>query len=652
MENNLAADHYAHSMSKFCPGVRAYYIPGVKCMLKANTFPQAGYANGSQGRMIGLVHEDPNYVLPSGFPGEMIMIPPPRFIIMEVHHIGKEKRTSILPCEMEATEIEYYRDSKKFIYRCWSNMVVLTFALTVHETQGQTLRRIILLLGRLPGMNVGRITWSLLYVALSRTKKLRHVKLFPTGSTKYYHPMYFSHLLKLSMPVNLRRWHRSYVDHTWDRNILRDEHAQSVRKVERKLKQLGEDKTRGLKWVELFSLVKQMRYKATTRDNKSILFCKLKEHMIKRLIWKTSINSKPAKTKRSRARKRKALAVEVDSCVKVKSSLRRSKIMRGSTASKKMHDQKRTSTRNLSSRMRFVSQELPTFITKGLWNLGNSCYFNSVVQCLYHCPTFKRAIETVPSEVLLVAVVNQLQILFGDMTAGGPFSYITPTECLTAAMNIPECKSAGMIVNGPQQDAGEFLVHLLTHFEATCRHLSDIFEGQLVSIRTCQHCFYSHRGNQPFKLYSLQMDLPVTNVIQPIDLYKLMHYFHRTENLSDSHCEHCNTHNSKKKLSIITLPRILVIHLSRFRGLQKINKHVRFDAQVSIKHNIDNNEYNTQYQLTGIVVHIGPSIQVGHYVSYVRAGEMWFKMNDDRVRTVSWLTVQRQKAYLLFFEQI
>ena len=169
MENNLEADHYAHSMSKFCPGVRAFYIPGVKCMLKANTLPQAGYANGSQGRMIGLVHEDPNYVLPNGFPGEMIMIPPPRFIVMEVNHVGKEKKTSILPCEQEATEIEYYRDRKKFVYRCWSNMVVLTFALTVHEMQGQTLRRVILLLGRLPGMNVGRISWSLLYVALSRT---------------------------------------------------------------------------------------------------------------------------------------------------------------------------------------------------------------------------------------------------------------------------------------------------------------------------------------------------------------------------------------------------------------------------------------------------------------------------------------------------
>ena len=77
MGDTVEADHYAHSMNKFCCGIRAYYIPGVRCMLKANPFPVAGYANGSQGRMVGIVHEDSNFVLPKGNPGEMIMIPPP-----------------------------------------------------------------------------------------------------------------------------------------------------------------------------------------------------------------------------------------------------------------------------------------------------------------------------------------------------------------------------------------------------------------------------------------------------------------------------------------------------------------------------------------------------------------------------------------------
>ena len=334
-------------MSKFCCGVRAFYIPGANCMLKANTLPPAGYSNGSQGRMIGVVHEESNYVLPSGSPGEMIMIPPPMFIIMEVHHKGKEKKTSILPCKKQRTEIEYYRDRKKCAYRCWSNMVVLTFAFTVHETQGQTLGKIILLLGRLPGMNVGRITWSLLYVALSRAKRLRDIRFFPTGSTKYYHSMYFEHLLKLSMPVNLKKWHRSYVDHCWDRNILRNEHARSVRKVEKRLEQLGEDKTKSLLWDELYSLSKQMGYKVTTHDRKLALFCLLKEHMVKKLLWKTSKDSNPGKIKSNRGRKRTAL--EIYTVSSSKSSMRSSKRLRRNTNSKENHSQRRRSIRKRST---------------------------------------------------------------------------------------------------------------------------------------------------------------------------------------------------------------------------------------------------------------------------------------------------------------
>ena len=108
------------------------------------------------------------------------------------------------------------------------------------------------------------------------------MKLFPTGSTKYYHSMYFEHLLKLTMPVNLKRWHRSYVDHCWDRNILRKVHEQSVSEAERKFEHLGEDKMKRLYWDELHSLCKQLGHKVTTRDRKNALFSILTDHMIKR----------------------------------------------------------------------------------------------------------------------------------------------------------------------------------------------------------------------------------------------------------------------------------------------------------------------------------------------------------------------------------
>ena len=198
-----------------------------------------------------VVHEDTNFVLPSGSPGEMIIIPPPRFVIMEVHHIGEDMKTLILPCEKQKTELDYHRNSKECCYRCLSKTVVLSLALTVHETQGQTLRRILLLLGRLSGMNVGLITWSLIYGGLSREKNLAHIKFFPTGLIKYYHSMYFAHLLKLCLPENLQKWYRSDVDQRWDRYTLRNEHLLKVRKAEKKLERLGEDTTKRLRWILL-----------------------------------------------------------------------------------------------------------------------------------------------------------------------------------------------------------------------------------------------------------------------------------------------------------------------------------------------------------------------------------------------------------------
>ena len=197
------------------------------------------------------------------------------------------------------------------------------------------------------------------------------------------------------------------------------------------------------------SFVKQLGGKATTRDCKMILFSKIKEHMVKRLLWKTSKDSEPAIRKGYRRQKRKSQEVEADGYEKSKSSLRLSKRLRRCTDSKENHDQRSRSNRNHSTRKRrsnvnnvplvFVSEKPHTVICKGLKNLGNSCYFNSVVQCLYHCPIFRGAIELVAPEALTVVVVNQLQMLFRDMAGFGSLPYITPIKCLTAAMNIKEC---------------------------------------------------------------------------------------------------------------------------------------------------------------------------------------------------------------------
>ena len=171
-------------------------------------------------------------------------------------------------------------------------------------------------------------------------------------------------------------------------------------------------------WTELLALVKQLGFKATTRNRKMELFCKLKEHMVKRLLWKAS-KVKPAKKKGDRHRKRKAHVIEAENSQEYKSSSRPSKRLRRRKQSKHDDELVRRSSRNRSSSKRssispafsistarrpdnfvrvkkkrtskkngkskdkmLVRQpaQLEHMSLKGLRNLGQTCYFNSVVQ--------------------------------------------------------------------------------------------------------------------------------------------------------------------------------------------------------------------------------------------------------------------------------
>ena len=171
------ADIAAVSMSSRCCGVKSYYIEGAPCLLKRNIAPSSGYANGTRGNMTGIFYPD-DTVLPRGRAGELIQIEPPEYICMQV---SDDNGITTVPCKKQSTDIEYYYKSEKRKYYCWSCSVNLAFALTIHEVQGQTLDRAIVVLGRNIGRSIGRVTWSLLYVALSRVKKLEHVRFFPHG---------------------------------------------------------------------------------------------------------------------------------------------------------------------------------------------------------------------------------------------------------------------------------------------------------------------------------------------------------------------------------------------------------------------------------------------------------------------------------------
>jgi ubiquitin carboxyl-terminal hydrolase 22/27/51 len=151
-------------------------------------------------------------------------------------------------------------------------------------------------------------------------------------------------------------------------------------------------------------------------------------------------------------------------------------------------------------------------------------------------------------------------------------------------------------------------------------------------------------------------------------------------------CTKCQTQQEHtKKLSVWKLPNVLCMHLKRFDALaqRKIEDFVRFPPRLSMATHLhptlqkqlfeldersntnglghgksrssggqgkanEKLEAAMQFDLFATVVHKG-GLNSGHYISYVRSGDCWFRCDDTAVRQVGLDDVLQCRAYLMFY---
>ena len=224
-------------------------------------------------------------------------------------------------------------------------------------------------------------------------------------------------------------------------------------------------------------------------------------------------------------------------------------------------------------------------------------------------------------------------------------------------MKIPECKRAHMHKN-KQEDARGFFLMLMEHFRRKLKALSDLFDGELRSTLTCRRCSHPRMKSDPYKF--LALSLPTDNnehdsfnIPRKHDIYDLLDGFVKQEFITGYNCTHCGAQDvTEKKLDILSTPQILVLVLKRFNGLRKLNDFVEFPSKLALKYVSAGNEQHQLYRITGVVVHKGPNIAAGHYISYVNADGSWFQCNDSYIQKVRWETVRREKVYLIFYVRL
>ena len=137
--------------------------------------------------------------------------------------------------------------------------------------------------------------------------------------------------------------------------------------------------------------------------------------------------------------------------------------------------------------------------------------------------------------------------------------------------------------------------------------------------------------------------------------------FSMVETLSRSelwNCPACGKKASTKQMTVHVPPAALMVHLKRFSSnsgqSSKLGHHVSFSEQLDLAPVLSPvsrlEGWPSRYRLAGVIVHLGNTLDSGHYISYTRApNRQWYRANDEHVERVDWNIVAVQQAYMLFY---
>ena len=196
------------------------------------------------------------------------------------------------------------------------------------------------------------------------------------------------------------------------------------------------------------------------------------------------------------------------------------------------------------------------------------------------------------------------------------------------------------------------------------RWVHELFEGTLTSETKCLTCEQTSSRDEPF------LDLSV-DLEQHSSVTSCLRKFSEEEMLCERnkfHCDNCGgLQEAEKRMKIKRLPRILALHLKRFKytedlqRLQKLFYRVVYPYHLRLFNTTDDAEDPDRlYELYAVVVHIGGGPYHGHYVSVIKTADRgWLLFDDELVEPVDKSYVRNffgdrpglACAYVLFYQE-